>query len=114
VRGLALGEFTKKDVMAIVRREFITGLIIGTTCGIIIAVAAYLWQGNPYLGLVIGFSLWATLVSATLAGAIVPIFINFLNLDPAVASGPFITTINDIIGLTIFFTTATAFMSYLL
>ncbi len=114
VRGLALGEFTKKDVVQIIKREFATGLIIGTTCGVIIAVAAFIWQGNPYLGVVVGFSLWATLISATLAGAIVPIFINYLNLDPAVASGPFITTINDIIGLTIFFTTATAFMSYLI
>lgn len=114
VRGLALGKFTKQDVFRIIRREASTGLIIGTTCGLLIAGVAYLWQSNPYLGFVIGFSLWATLLVATLAGAVIPMILDLLNIDPAVASGPFITTINDILGLTIYFSTATLFMNRLL
>lgn len=58
-------------------------------------------------------SLTITLFFSTLAGAIVPLIMAKLNIDPAIASGPFITTINDIIGLTIYFTVATAFMEYL-
>lgn len=80
---------------------------------VFIALITTLWQGNPVLGLVIGLSLTITLFFSTLAGAIVPLIMAKLNIDPAMASGPFITTINDIIGLTIYFTVATAFMEYL-
>jgi len=114
VRGLALGEFTRKDVFGIIKREAGTGMLIGTICGVLVAAVAFLWRGNPYLGLVVGFSLCATLIASTLAGAIIPLIINFLKLDPAVASGPFITTVNDILGLTIYFSTATFFMSKLI
>ncbi|WP_366923185.1 magnesium transporter [Metallumcola ferriviriculae] len=114
VRGLALGEFTREDVWGIVKREAGTGLLIGTVCGLLVAAIAFVWQGNPYLGLVIGFSLWATLITATLAGAVIPLIINTFRIDPAVASGPFITTINDIVGLIIYFSTATFFMSKLI
>ncbi|MDP3044846.1 MAG: magnesium transporter, partial [Bacillota bacterium] len=79
-----------------------------------IAVIASIWQQSIVLGFVIGFSLWLTLIVATLVGAIVPIIISRFNIDPAVASGPFITTVNDIVGLTIYFSVATALMVYLI
>lgn len=113
VRGLALGEFGKGKIYSLIRREAGVGLIIGTVNGVLIAIIASLWQQNPYLGFVIGFSLWVTLFFATLSGAIVPLILHRLKVDPAVASGPFITTINDILGLTIYFTVATRFMDFL-
>ncbi|MGF7185512.1 magnesium transporter [Desulfitispora alkaliphila] len=113
VRGLALGQFGKGTIFKLIKREAGVGLIIGTVNGISIALIAYLWQGNPYLGLVIGLSLWITLIVATLTGAVVPLILNRLRVDPAVASGPFITTVNDIIGLTVYFSIATSFMEYL-
>jgi len=114
VRGLALGEFKTEDVFRLLRREAGVGLILGTVNGLAIAVIASIWQQSIVLGFVIGFSLWLTLIVATLVGAIVPIIISRFNIDPAVASGPFITTVNDIVGLTIYFSVATALMVYLI
>lgn len=69
--------------------------------------------GGFFLGLLVGLSIMTTLIVATLAGALVPVFMDRLNIDPAVASGPFITTINDIISILIYFGLATAFMQFL-
>jgi magnesium transporter len=113
VRGLAVNEFKSRDMLWLLWREAGVGLIVGTVNGLLIALVAWLWQGNPWLGFVIGFSLWITLFVATMAGAVIPLLLNRIRIDPAVASGPFITTINDIIGLTIYFTVATAFMGRL-
>jgi magnesium transporter len=114
VRGIAIGEFTTKDIFWIIRREVGVGVIIGVVIGCLIAVTAWVWQGNPWLGIVVGLSLMVTLVFSTLAGAIVPLLLHKFKIDPAVASGPFITTVNDIIGLTIYFTFANVFMQKLL
>ncbi|MFY9417353.1 MAG: magnesium transporter [bacterium] len=113
VRGLAVTEFRPRDFLWLLRREAGVGLIIGTVNGLLIALLTYLWQGNIWLGFVLGFSLWLTLFVSTMSGAVVPLILNYFKIDPAVASGPFITTINDIIGLTIYFSVATAFISFL-
>ncbi len=110
VRGLALGEFRTGEVLRLLRRELGVGVIVGAVNGAAIALIAAVWQQSAVLGFVIGFSLWVTLIVATLMGAIVPLVLNRFRVDPAVASGPFITTINDIIGLTIYFTIATIFL----
>src|SRR5699024_6858246 len=67
-----------------------------------------------FLGILVGVSIMATLTVATLAGSLIPIFMDKVNIDPAVASGPFITTINDIISVLIYFGMATAFMRFLI
>jgi magnesium transporter len=113
VRGLALDEFKTQDLFWLLKREAGVGLIIGPINGLVIALVIWLWYGNPWLGFVIGFSLWVTLVLSTIAGAAIPLLFHKLNIDPAIASGPFITTVNDIIGLLIYFSIATAFMHYL-
>lgn len=113
VRGLATGDYGKQGKMKLVLREACTGLITGTVCGILITIVIFLWQGQFFLGLLVGISIMATLIVATLAGSLVPILMDKLNIDPAVASGPFITTINDIISILIYFGMATAFMSFL-
>ncbi|MFT9486405.1 MAG: magnesium transporter [Tepidibacillus sp.] len=114
VRGLSIGEWEKKDLLHMLRRELGTGLITGTVAGLMITLITYFWQGNPMLGLVVGLSLFCTLVVSTLSGATIPILIQRLKIDPAVASGPFITTINDIVGMMIYFGIATLFMKFLL
>ncbi|MGP4106701.1 magnesium transporter [Virgibacillus sp. L01] len=113
VRGLANGDYGKQGKMKLVLREAGTGLITGTVCGIVITIMIFLWQGQFFLGLLVGLSIMATLIVATLAGSLVPILMDRLNIDPAVASGPFITTINDIISILIYFGMATVFMSFL-
>lgn len=114
VRGLALGKFDKAMVIRLIKREALIGLIMGSVCGLLVAlISQVVTQGNLVLGFIVGVSLFFTLIVATLAGAIVPLIINRLKIDPAVASGPFITTINDIVGLMIYFSIATALLDYL-
>ncbi|GAB3059794.1 magnesium transporter [Virgibacillus ainsalahensis] len=114
VRGLASGEYGKQGKAKLIAREAATGLITGAVCGIVITIVVYIWQGNVYLGLLVGISILAALIVATLAGSLIPMLMDRLNIDPAVASGPFITTINDIISILIYFGMATAFMGFLI
>lgn len=114
VRGLITSDTDKGVVTRLIIRELKVGLIIGVTCGILISIIAYVWQGNPVLGLVVGSSLVMTLIIGTLAGTIIPLILYKFNIDPAVASGPLITTLNDILSLLIYFGIATMFISKLM
>ncbi|WP_458353287.1 magnesium transporter [Peribacillus frigoritolerans] len=114
VRGLITSDTDKGVVTRLIIRELKVGLIIGMTCGILISIIAYVWQGNPVLGLVVGSSLVMTLIIGTLAGTIIPLILYKFNIDPAVASGPLITTLNDILSLLIYFGMATMFISKLM
>ena len=80
VRGLATHDINKKVVLKLIFREFSVGLIIGVTCGILISIIAYIWQGSPVLGLVVGSSLIMTLIIGTLAGTIIPLILYVLRL----------------------------------
>ena len=114
VRGMATGEFDNTGKWKLLGREALTGLINGVFCGIILAIIIFVWQGDIYLGILLGLSIMGSLLVATLAGTLIPMLMNRLNIDPAVASGPFITTINDLISTLIYFGMATAFMGYLI
>ncbi|WP_211746340.1 magnesium transporter [Paenibacillus sp. Marseille-Q4541] len=114
IRGL--GPQTKMNRSTISRlmwRELLVGVTIGVVCGISVALVAGFWQMSFALGAVIGFSLLLTIIIGTMAGTIIPIILYKLKVDPAVASGPLITTLNDLFSLSVYFGTATVFISYL-
>lgn len=113
VRGLAVGSVEKKGFWGMIGRELSTGAMIGFICMIIIAILITVIKGNMMLGVIVGISILATLSISAVVGAIIPLIINKMNIDPAVASGPFITTLNDIIGLMIYFSIATSLLEYL-
>ena len=113
VRGIATGEIENEKKIKLIVREAGTGLITGAICGVLVSVVVYLWKGELFLGFLVGFSILASLFVATLGGALVPLVMHRLKIDPAVASGPFITTMNDITSILIYFGLATLFMSYL-
>ncbi|TYR79493.1 magnesium transporter [Priestia megaterium] len=113
VRGLATGEIQEESKVKLLMREAATGMITGGSCGVLVMLVVYVWQGDLILGALVGISVFATLIIATLAGAFIPLLMHRFKIDPAVASGPFITTINDLISILIYFGLATAFMSYL-
>ena len=71
------------------------------------SIIVFIWKGNIYLGILVGISILSTLIVATLAGALIPLLMHKFKIDPAVASGPFITTINDLISILIYFGMAT-------
>ncbi|WP_298831427.1 magnesium transporter [uncultured Planococcus sp.] len=114
VRGLASQKLNTKQTINLIFRELWVGIIIGAICSVLILLIAYVWQGNFVLGIVVGGSLLMTLIIGTLAGTIIPLVLYRFNIDPAVASGPLITTINDILSLLIYFGMATLFISQLL
>lgn len=111
VRGLTSNDLDLKQVLKLIFRELRVGIIIGLVCAIFITLITYVWQGNWTLGLVIGSSLFITLIVGTLSGTIIPLVLYKFKIDPAVASGPLITTINDIISLLIYFGIATHFLA---
>ncbi|MFJ8267565.1 magnesium transporter [Peribacillus asahii] len=114
VRGIATGDLIHESKWKLVMREAGTGLITGAICGVVVTGIVYVWQQDLLLGALVGASIFITLIVATLAGSLVPLFMHKMKIDPAVASGPFITTINDIISILIYFGLATTFMHYLL
>ncbi|GAE32590.1 magnesium transporter [Halalkalibacter hemicellulosilyticusJCM 9152] len=113
VRGLALGTIKKGSIGKMVRREFGTGIMLGLICMAVLAITVTIMYQHWMLALIVGFSIFCTLSIATVIGATVPLIINKLKLDPAIASGPFITTVNDILGLLIYFSIATALLDFL-
>lgn len=113
VRGLATGEIEDRDVWHYLYREVKVGLFMGLVNGVFIALAAYLWKGMPTLGLVVGLAMFFTIVVAALVGTLVPIVFNHYGFDPALSSGPFVTTIKDVTGLLIYFYTASVFLKFL-
>lgn len=122
VRGLATGTVERIGVKRLLSRELITGLTIGLICGVIlftiVSLAAITFgvfdeaKHALMLAFIISFSIFISISVSTLIGAVVPLIVNKLKIDPAIASGPFITTINDIIGLMVYFTIATALLPY--
>ncbi|MDG0874072.1 magnesium transporter [Paenibacillus thiaminolyticus] len=114
IRGLASEKLDKGSVSRLIGRELVVGLIIGTVCGLAVALVAGFWQSSLPLGLVVGSSLFLTVIIGTMAGTVIPLILYRMNADPAVASGPLITTLNDIFSLTVYFGTATLFLSYIM
>ncbi|MGM9920356.1 MAG: magnesium transporter, partial [Bhargavaea sp.] len=113
VRGLATEDLDMKTAIRVVLRELMVGILIGIICGVLISIIAFIWQGSFILGIVVGASLVITLIIGTLAGTIIPLVLSRFKFDPAVASGPLITTVNDILSLLIYFGIATMFLNYL-
>jgi magnesium transporter len=107
VRALATRQLSRANTWRIVRRELVVGLINGVLFGLIIGLVAATWFGITDLGFVIGLSLLAVLSVAAFGGILIPLLLNRLGVDPAVSSGPFVTTTTDIVGFLAFLGIAT-------
>ncbi|MBX8993540.1 MULTISPECIES: magnesium transporter [Staphylococcus] len=114
VRKISTGEINEQSKFLVALREAGSGLISGVVCGILLIICIIVLHRQPILATIVGGSLTAAMTVGTLMGAVIPLIMNKLNIDPAVASGPFITTINDIISMLIYFGLATTLMSYLI
>lgn len=98
MRELSIGLARPSDVFRVWWKEVSVGLINGVVLGIIIGLVAWAWKGNPVLGGVIGLALAINTVIAVSIGGCVPLLLKRMNVDPAVASGPLLTTITDMAG----------------
>jgi len=109
VRGLAIGEVRVEDIWRVVKKEFLVGIILGLGLSIFAFIRAIIFQKSPFLGLTVGITMIITVTTSTSLGSILPLICKFLKIDPAVISGPLITTIVDITSLLIYFAVANLF-----
>jgi magnesium transporter len=98
VRALATRDLTARNAMRMVLRELVVGGANGTVFGVVMAGVVGLWFGVPLLALVIAVAMLLTLVAAALGGIVIPMALDRFGIDPALASGPFVTTITDVVG----------------
>lgn len=99
VRGLATGNVTTKEALRTILREAFLGFVLGLTVGTIVCLVASFWQHSVQLGMTVGTTLIINNIMAALLGTVVPLTLERIHIDPAVASAPFITTTLDVIGL---------------
>ncbi len=102
IRGMATGQVSARNSMAILRKELAVGMLNGILFSIIIAAIAYLWYGNIGLGIVMAVAIVINLVSGALAGALIPVVLRRMSIDPALAGGVVLTTITDVVGIIAF------------
>ena len=109
VRGLATGEVYPSILTRILMKEILVAVIIGLLSGVII-VAVLLFFGKGEIGAVVALSLFAAIVFASFLGTMMPFACLSVHVDPAYASGPVLTTMNDLVGYAIYFSIAIALM----
>ncbi len=108
IRGLATGEISYRNLKRRFFRELRVSLFIGLVFGTTLMLASGWWLQNFTFGLMIGLTLNFIILQAALFGGSIPFILKRLNVDPALASGPFISTFNDIMGLLIYLTLLTS------
>ncbi len=113
-RGIALDEVPPQKVMRAVGKELLVGLSIGAIMGMVVAGVAWVWKGNPWLGLVLFLAMLANLTVAGVAGAAVPLAVRAMGGDPAVGAGVILTTFTDVCGFLAFLGVATLFLGRIL
>ena len=105
VRGLATGRIDLGNDIKLILKELSVGIILGSLYGLLLGIIAFFFfkDAPPYFGVVVGLSICASMILATSVGTMVPLFLRKLDVDPAIATGPFVTTTIDILGVGIYF-----------
>ncbi|MRU16798.1 magnesium transporter [Roseovarius sp. A21] len=98
VRAIATKDLTGSNVWRVIRREVLVGLLNGLVFAVVMGAVGVLWFGGPELGYVIAAAMVINLVVAGLAGTVIPIVLDRIGVDPALASGAFVTTVTDVVG----------------
>lgn len=110
VRGLAIGNITPGKALSVIFKEARVGILVGLISGAVLSLIAFFWLGEPSIGLVVGMALAINMTIAAAIGSFVPLVINRFGVDPALASGPFITTLMDVTSMLVYFTLASVFL----
>ncbi len=113
MRELSLGLVRPTEMLRVWWQEASVGLINGAALGVLVAIVAMLFNGNAYLGLVVGLALFANTIIAVSIGGVVPLLLKRMGFDPAVASGPLLTTVTDMCGFFLVLGMATLMLSKL-
>jgi magnesium transporter len=113
IRELTLGVIRPRDLISVILAEVKVGLINGIALGFLIGLVAFVWKGNVYLGLVVAVALLLNTIVAVIIGGSVPLILKSLKRDPALASGPILTTVTDMCGFFLVLSIAGALLSKL-
>jgi magnesium transporter len=111
VRGFATGRVDFHNLGRFLLKELIISTLMGLACGVLAGIVAAIWQGNPMLSVTVAVSMVAAIIASALMGVLVPYFFRLVKIDPAIAAGPLVTTIDDIIAIGIYFLVALALIS---
>ena len=103
IRGLATGRININETGKYISKQIKVGLLLGGLFGVMLGLLTWLLYANVQLGLVVALAIGASMLISTLLGTIVPIILRRLDVDPAVSTGPFVTTTTDVFGVTIYF-----------
>ncbi|MEP5730716.1 MAG: magnesium transporter [Sulfitobacter sp.] len=98
VRAIATKDLTRANVWRVIRRECLVGLVNGAIFAVVMGIVGVIWFGSPALGYVIAVAMVVNMVVAGFAGTGIPIVLERLGVDPALASGAFVTTVTDVVG----------------
>ncbi|MGD9671228.1 MAG: magnesium transporter [Hyphomicrobiaceae bacterium] len=110
VRALATNKLGRVNAPRVIGREFLVGIINGMILSLIMAAVAYVWFGSGKLGGVIAAAMVVNMIAAALAGILIPLVMDHFDLDPAPASGVFVTTVTDVVGFFAFLGLAAAWL----
>ncbi len=114
VRRLALGSPSSARIGRVLFRELKVAAIMGASCALLTGAAAAVWHGRPSLGLIVGLAMFIDISLAAMVGISAPAFFKRMNVDPAIASGPLVTSANDIMGILIYLGIASIFLKHVL
>ena len=107
IRGLALGQIGSANARLLLYRELAIGVLNGILWAVVVAMVAGLWFSDVWLGMVIGAAIIINLVVAAFSGAVIPLILRRINIDPALAGGVVLTTVTDVVGFFAFLGLAT-------
>ena len=110
VRGLSTGQLNMSSAIHQIFREVRVGILIGAMFGVLVAAYTWQWKHNMDLGIVVGISMMVNMTVATLLGAITPFILKKMKVDPAIASGPVIATVIDVLGIAIYYSLVTIYL----
>ncbi|NND17483.1 MAG: magnesium transporter, partial [Silicimonas sp.] len=98
VRALATRDLTGSNALRVVRREAMAGLLNGVLFAVVMGIVGVIWFGQPMIGVVIAVAMVINLLAAGLSGVLIPLALDKFGVDPALASGTFVTTVTDVVG----------------
>jgi len=110
VRGLATGRLNIRDIWSVVSKQLLVGMLLGLFYGIVVGTVAKLKYTGVLFALSVAIGVFSSMTMAAFAGSLVPMTLAKINVDPAIASGPFVTTAIDIISVTFYFVIATTLL----
>jgi magnesium transporter len=113
MRELTLGLVRPNELLRVLGKEASVGVLNGVALGLLLGAIAFLWKGNPYLGFIVGIALAGNTVIAVSVGGLLPLVFKRIRLDPALVSGPTLTTITDMCGFFLVLSLATFMLSKL-